>query len=97
MNEKDKKYMPDELFFTEEELEALANASEESIRAEIDEYKKKVEESPLSSSDTPDEEILSMLKNKDKSRVKAKKYQKLNKLTRAAADFLITIVVVGEI
>lgn len=97
MNEKDKKYMPDELFFTEEELEALANASEESIRAEIDEYKKKVEESPLSSSDTPDEEILSMLKNKDKSRVKAKKYQKLNKLTRAAAVFLISFVVVGAI
>lgn len=97
MNEKDKKYMADELFFTEEELEALADASEESIRAEIDEYKKKVEESPLSSSDTPDEEILSMLKNKDKSRAKAKKYQKLNKLTRAAAVFLISVVVVGAV
>lgn len=72
MNEKDRRYEPDESFFSEEELEMLADASGESIRAEIDEYKKKAEESPLSSSEMPDEEILRMLKSKDRSRAKAK-------------------------
>ena len=97
MNEKDRRYEPDESFFSEEELEMLADASGESIRAEIDEYKKKAEESPLSSSEMPDEEILRMLKSKDRSRAKAKKRQKFSKLTRAAAVFLISVVVVGAI
>lgn len=84
MNERGKKDRLSETLFTENELEAIAEVAEESIRAEMDNYKKSLEELPSSLSDMPDENILSILRSRDESRTKTKRRQKLRRITHVA-------------